>query len=161
MSKGLNETLSDAEFETNFTPLGAGYLLADVTRLMRAAFDDKMLELGLTASSWRVLVYLHRQDGTSQAELARQLEVSRASLGQMIDRLEGSGHVTRAGHPDDRRVWCVHLTAKARAMMPDVNQKAKSLHAASFGKLRPKDYERLTQILAELRSVLLKSSEGA
>ena len=40
-----------------------------------------MLDLGLTGSMWRVLVYLQREDGRSQADLAKELEVSRASLG--------------------------------------------------------------------------------
>lgn len=161
MIEETGEPLSEVDFRANFSPLGAGYLLADVTRLMRAAFDEKMLELGLTATSWRVLVYLHRQDGMSQAELARQLEVSRASLGQMIDRLEASGHVARAEHPDDRRMWCVHLTDKTRKVMSDISQKAKDVHAASFGKLNPLDYERLTQILSQLRRIMLKNNERA
>ncbi|WP_068875542.1 MarR family winged helix-turn-helix transcriptional regulator [Phenylobacterium sp. CCH9-H3] len=156
-----NELLSQDELDSGLSPMGGGYLLADVTRLMRAAFDDKMQELGLTASTWRVLIYLHRSDGVSQAALARQLEVSRASLGQMIDRLEQSGHVMRAEHSEDRRVWCVHLTAKALAMMPDVESKAKSLHALSFGKLAPKDYKKLLKILLELRDILVTNESAA
>jgi DNA-binding MarR family transcriptional regulator len=140
--------------------MGGGYLLADVTRLMRAAFDEKMQELGLTASTWRVLIYLRRSDGISQAALARLLDVSRASLGQIIDRLEKSGHVIRAEHSEDRRVWRVYLTAKARAMMPDVESKARSLHAKSFGKLAPKDYKQLSKILAELRDILVANESA-
>ena len=140
--------------------MGGGYLLADVTRLMRAAFDERMQELGLTASTWRVLIYLRRSDGISQAALARLLDVSRASLGQVIDRLEKSGHVMRAEHSEDRRVWRVYLTAKARAMMPDVESNARSLHATSFGKLAPEDYKHLLKILAELRAILIANGSA-
>ncbi len=160
MPRESNELLSQDELDSSFSPMGGGYLLADVTRLMRAAFDEKMQELGLTASTWRVLIYLRRSDGISQAALARLLDVSRASLGQIIDRLEKSGHVIRAEHSEDRRVWRVYLTAKARAMMPDVESKARSLHAKSFGKLAPKDYKQLSKILAELRDILVANESA-
>ncbi len=88
------------------------------------------------------------------------LEVSRASLGQMVDRLEASGHVSRAEHPDDRRVWCVYLTDKTRAKMVEIGQKATEVHDASFGQLSPSDYERLTQILSQLRTIMLTNSKG-
>lgn len=91
-----NEDSAPEALDLKFTPLGTGYLLAEVTRLLRASVDRRMLDLGLTGSMWRVLVYLQREDGRSQADLAKELEVSRASLGQMIDRLEHSGHVQRA-----------------------------------------------------------------
>lgn len=160
MPRESNELLSQDELDSSFSPMGGGYLLADVTRLMRAAFDEKMQELGLTASTWRVLIYLRRSDGISQAALARLLDVSRASLGQIIDRLEKSGHVIRAEHSEDRRVWRVYLTAKARALMPDVESKARSLHAKSFGKLAPKDYKQLSKILAELRDILVANESA-
>ncbi|WP_374344416.1 MarR family winged helix-turn-helix transcriptional regulator [Phenylobacterium sp.] len=160
MARESSELLLQEELDSSFSPLGAGYLLADVTRLMRAAFDEKMQELGLTASTWRVLVYLRRSDGISQADLARLLDVSRASLGQVIDRLEKSGHVVRVEHSADRRVWCVHLTAKAQAMMPDVEIRARDLHAHSFGKLDPKDYKQLSKILSELRAILANESNS-
>lgn len=155
MPRKSSELLLQEELDSSFSPLGAGYLLADVTRLMRAAFDEKMRELGLTASTWRVLVYLHRSDGISQANLARLLDVSRASLGQVIDRLEKSGHVARVENSEDRRVWRVHLTAKSRGMMPDVEIRARGLHADSFGKLDPGDYKQLSKILSELRDILM------
>ena len=161
MPRDSFERLLQEELDSSFSPLGTGYLLADVTRLMRAAFDEKMQELDLTASTWRVLVYLRRSDGISQADLARLLDVSRASLGQVIDRLEKSGHVVRVEHSDDRRVWRVHLTAKARAMMPDVEIRARNLHVSSFGKLDPKDYQQLAKILLELRAILMATESDA
>ena len=78
-----NEDSAPEALGLKFTPLGTGYLLAEVTRLLRASVDRRMLDLGLTGSMWRVLVYLQREDGRSQADLAKELEVSRASLGQM------------------------------------------------------------------------------
>ena len=46
----------------------AGFQLAEVTRLMRAAFDQRMRAIGLTSATWRVLVYLGRSDGRTQID---------------------------------------------------------------------------------------------
>ncbi|HEX8901338.1 MarR family transcriptional regulator [Vitreimonas sp.] len=99
---------------------GLGFAIADATRLMRSAFDARMRQVGLRGSSWRVLAYLYRQDGLSQTELARLLEITRAGAGQMIDQLEASGHVRRKSDPADGRRWRVYLDPRIRETMAQV-----------------------------------------
>src|SRR4051812_1293987 len=65
-----------------------GFLISDVARMMRSAFDRRVRRLGLTRSQWLVLSLLHRRPGVSQSELAEMLEVAPAAAGRMIDRLE-------------------------------------------------------------------------
>lgn len=149
-----NEDSAREALDLTFNPLGHGYLLAEVTRLLRASLDQRMLDLGLTGSMWRVLVYLQREDGRSQADLAKELEVSRASLGQMIDRLERSGHVRRRAHPDDRRIWRVFLTEKSREVMPSVGEKAQALHQQTFGRLAEDEHRAFIATLMTLRDSL-------
>ncbi len=110
------------EVETD--KLEISYMLTEVTRLMRVAFDQSMRAFGLTAASARALSHLRREDGLSQIELARRLEVSRMALGQTIDRLEKSGHVERRPDPTDRRVWRLHLTKKAKLLLPTLTEVA-------------------------------------
>lgn len=152
-----NEDSAPEALDLKFTPLGTGYLLAEVTRLLRASVDRRMLDLGLTGSMWRVLVYLQREDGRSQADLAKELEVSRASLGQMIDRLEHSGHVQRRAHPDDRRIWRVFLTEKSQEIMPSLGEKAQALHQQTFGRLAKDEHRALVATLMTLRDSLTRN----
>eukprot|EP01035_Chromulina_nebulosa_P042631 gene42631-57717_t len=42
-----------------------GYGLADVTHLLRMAFDQRMRKMGLTTATWRVIAYLSREDGAA------------------------------------------------------------------------------------------------
>jgi DNA-binding MarR family transcriptional regulator len=60
-----------------------------------------------------VLRYLlkaqREQRSVSPGELTRYLGVSTASMTAIIDRLEKSGHVSRAAHPTDRR--SIHVIA--------------------------------------------------
>jgi MarR family transcriptional regulator, transcriptional regulator for hemolysin len=90
-----------------------GFLISDVARLMRTAFDRRVRRLGLTRSQWLVINRLHRRPGATQSELADMLEVEKATAGRMIDRMEKKGWVARRPDPSDRRVNRLFLTAEA------------------------------------------------
>ena len=70
-----------------------GFLISDVARLMRTAFDRRVRKLGLTRSQWLVINRLHRRPGATQSELAEMLEVEKATAGRMVDRMEKKGWV--------------------------------------------------------------------
>lgn len=140
---------------------GIGFALADVTRLMRSMFDARMRELGLNGSTWRVLAYLYRQDGQTQAQLARLLEVSRAAIGQMIDRLEPSGHVERRHDRTDRRSWRVHLTARMHAEVPALIETVRVLEAECFAGLAEEEINQLAALVAKLRERLIVAQPAA
>jgi len=89
-----------------------GFLLNDVARLMRNAYDRRIRTLGLTRAQWWVLTHLYRGNGVTQTELAETLEIEKPTLGRLLDRLEAKGWVRREHDASDRRVWRVHLTAE-------------------------------------------------
>src|SRR3954453_21096444 len=80
-----------------------GFLISDVARLMRTAFDRRVRALGLTRSQWLVINRLHRRPGAPQSELAEMLEVEKATAGRMVDRMEKKGWVVRRADAGDRR----------------------------------------------------------
>src|SRR5215470_18771466 len=90
-----------------------GFLISDVARLMRTAFDRRVRRLGLTRSQWLVINRLYRRPGATQSELAEMLEVEKATAGRMVDRMEKKGWVMRRPDAADRRVKRLHLTAEA------------------------------------------------
>ena len=90
-----------------------GFLISDVARLLRTAFDRRVRRLGLTRSQWLVINRLHRHPGATQSELAEMLEVEKATAGRMVDRMENKGWVARRPDASDRRVNRLHLTEEA------------------------------------------------
>jgi DNA-binding MarR family transcriptional regulator len=91
-----------------------GFLLHDVSRLRRTAFDQRMKPLHITRSQWWVLsgVSRHESDGITQTELASVLDLGKVALGGLIDRLEERGFVERRPDPEDRRAKRIYLTRK-------------------------------------------------
>lgn len=97
--------------------LRLGYLIHDVSRLRRSAFDRCMKPLNVTRSQWWVLAYLSREDGMTQSQLAEELDLGKVAIGGLIDRLEKSGLVRRESDASDRRVNRVFLQPESKALI--------------------------------------------
>ena len=97
-----------------------GFLLHDVSRLLRKRFDGRARDVGVTRAQYRLLAHLGRQEGINQSTLADILEIEGMSLGQHIDRLEKGGWVVRRKNPTDRRAWNLFLTDKAHLIFDDM-----------------------------------------
>jgi DNA-binding MarR family transcriptional regulator len=99
-----------------------GFLMHDVSRLRRVVFDSFVKPLGITRSRWWVLACLSRHDGMTQSDLAGVLELGKAALGGLIDRLELSGLIQRRSDANDRRVKRIHLTHRGHQMVKEMRQ---------------------------------------
>ena len=99
-----------------------GFLVNDVTRLMRKLFDRRAARFGLTRAQWRALKRVHHDAGLTQSELAEYLEMEPIAVGRVIDRLQHAGFVERRADPQDRRRWRLHVTDKAHGVLDDMEQ---------------------------------------
>jgi DNA-binding MarR family transcriptional regulator len=97
--------------------LRLGFLIHDVSRLRRSAFDRCLKPLNVTRSQWWVLAYLSREDGMTQSQLAEELDLGKVAVGGLIDRLEKSGLVRREADASDRRVNRVFLEPKSKQLI--------------------------------------------
>ncbi|MEW6016779.1 MAG: MarR family transcriptional regulator [Pseudomonadota bacterium] len=133
---------------------GAGFVMGDVTRLMRKGFDRKVRNLGLSRPQWRVLVYVLENEGLSQSELARRLELERAPLGQLVRALESLGFVSRARSPIDQREWIVKAGEKAQDILPQMLEAANWLRGVTFQGISRDEQSTLLRLLERMRSNL-------
>ena len=131
-----------------------GFLLSDVSRLMRTRFDARARGLGLTRPQWRVLVFLARSEGINQSGLADQIEVERMTMGRMIDRLEAAGLVERRPDASDRRVHRLYLSQKARPILDEMVLLANDLHDEALGGLDDTDRVALRNLLTVIKDNL-------
>lgn len=70
-------------------------------------------QIGLNATDMAALGEVMMSGPLSPTELARRLQVSTAGVTTIVDRLESTGHVTRAQHPTDRRAVLVTPTPES------------------------------------------------
>jgi DNA-binding MarR family transcriptional regulator len=99
-----------------------GFLIADVARRMRRSFQASIEGSSLTLAQARALVYVSRNEGIRQVDLADLLEVQPMTLARLVDQLAGSGLVERRADPADRRVYRVFLTEAAAPHLAAIQQ---------------------------------------
>lgn len=128
-----------------------GYLITDVARMMRAAFDRRARQIGLTRPQWQVLSRLHRYPGITQTELAEMLEMERATAGRMLDRLERRGWLVRSADPADRRVNRLHLTAEADGIQAEMGRIATEFLDEAMSGLAEEERALLTAMMERVK----------
>jgi MarR family transcriptional regulator, transcriptional regulator for hemolysin len=135
--------------ETSF-----GYLLNDVTLLLRKHFDRRAVKFGLTRAQWRALKWLHRRPGMRQNELAEQLDMEPIAVGRVIDRLQAAGFVERRPDPKDRRAWRLHDTEQARGVVDDMEDIARGLRSDATRGISAADLEHMLGTLERIKENL-------
>ncbi len=138
-----------------------GFILNDVARLMRTAFDRRVKSLGLTRSQWWVLNHLFRNDGVTQSELAVILEVEKATLGRLLDRMEQKGWVRREGHAGDRRAKRVFLTKEVEPAIKTMRAAAAELRRDALYGLSASQTNEFVDALLAIKTNLWKPENGA
>ena len=131
-----------------------GFLLNDVARLMRTAYDRRIRQLGLTRAQWWVLTHLYRSDGVSQTELAEILEIEKPTLGRLLDRLEAKGWVRRDHDARDRRVWRVHLTSEVEPALRTMRKIAAELRRDALAGIGAAERDRFVDTLLAIKENL-------
>lgn len=135
-----------------------GFLIHDVSRMMRNWFDTRAQHLGLTRAQWRVLIQLSAREGASQRELAEILEIDTVSLGRHIDRLERDNWLERRPDPNDRRVWRLHLTKAAGPTLDEMEALATELHDTALAGLEAEERDLLQGALHRIKANIVAAS---
>lgn len=131
-----------------------GFLLAEISRLLRRRFDRRARTLGLTRAQWRVLAYLNRNEGINQSALAELLEIEPITLVRQLDRLEAGGLIERRLDAADRRVRLLHLTRKARPILERMQELSAEVRAEALEDFAPAAQEALIETLVGIKAKL-------
>ena len=77
---------------------------------LQKAFSENGVEV--TPVQVGLLFFLQKNDGSSLTQISQGLMLENPTVTGLIDRLEKLGYVKRSDHPNDRRVYLVHITEK-------------------------------------------------
>ena len=129
-----------------------GFLIADVSRLLRRAFERKLESgaLTLTLAQARTLVYVSRHEGVRQVELAELLEVQPITLARLLDQLAAGGLIERRADPTDRRAFLIYLTPAAQEQLDAIEAVASEIRARALVGI---DQAQATAVLAALQTM--------
>lgn len=95
------------------------YELTSFQDAMKDVFDIHFARHGLSEPKFKALIHLYMTGdrGLIQSELGAKMQVSRANITGLVERLEKEGFVVRNDDPSDKRAFRVCLTKRAFALM--------------------------------------------
>jgi DNA-binding MarR family transcriptional regulator len=132
-----------------------GLLFRQVRDALRDAMERELAANGhdLTLSQYITLKKLHY--GTASAsELAQAAELNPGAMTRLLDRLESAGLVQRAAHPSDRRALCIVLTARGKAIWPELEACADRVRERALAELDDKQRTELVRMLEQVHANL-------
>lgn len=132
-----------------------GFLLHDVSRLLRRNFSRRIQSLGLTQAQCRALVHLARNEGLRQVDLAEILEVQPITLARLIDQLAEADLVERRPDPADRRAFRLVLTRAAKPVVARIRELGALTWADATADVSPARMAQFSKTLLDLKRNLL------
>lgn len=130
------------------------FLVEEVPHKLRRLFDASTAKFGLTRTQWRALAYIFRTPGLTQTELAKCLELERASVGHVIDQLEKADYVERRAVEGNRRVWTLHLLPKTIGILPALRTEADAIYARLLAGIPADEVATVKRLLAAMSANL-------
>jgi DNA-binding MarR family transcriptional regulator len=139
--------------------------MAAVTSIMRAQqiimarLNELLDPLDLTFPRYEalMLLYYSRSGALPLGKISDRLQVHRASVTNVIDKLADRGYVERVSHERDRRAILARITKEGKRA---ARQATKRLNSAHFG-MAPLDDQACEEIFALLEPLRLHAGDFA
>ncbi len=124
------------------------FLMDEISRAARRAFDERTQPIGLHRTQWRVLAQLIKDPSLNQSDVARQLELESATVGLAVSALCNQGYIIRRRDLSDGRAWQLELTKKVEDILPELRRAADATHEKLWAGVSPAQKRSLTDVLA-------------
>ena len=131
-----------------------GYQIAHLNRLYDRRLQDALHDLGVAPGQFAPLVMLFEQDGLTQAELCRRINVEQPTMANTLDRMERDDLIKRKPDPKDKRRSTIHLTPRASAMRASVMDRARKVASLAVQALSPNEQETMFGLIAKMADAL-------
>jgi DNA-binding MarR family transcriptional regulator len=115
-----------------------------------AKFAERLRELELVPAQAGILRIVASSSGISQQGLAVLLGMVPSRLVPLLDELEGRGLLERQDHPEDRRLYALHLTDPGTRLLADLGRVARSHDAAVCASLSEGERAQLAALLTRI-----------
>jgi DNA-binding MarR family transcriptional regulator len=140
-----------------------GFLLTDLSRLFRQAFEKSVGDAGLelTPGEIRALAHVARYGGARQAVLAERMGVEPMTLSAYLDRLEARKLIVRTTDPTDRRAKVINHTEKAEDVIDLIRPLAERIYAQITEGIEPGELRTMERALMRMRGNLAQQAPSA
>ena len=115
-------------------------------------FRESLASLHITPGQAGLLILIRDNPGISQSDLARAMQVERATLGQTIEGLVRRDFIMRHRRPGDRRAYSLSLSPAGDDFLDQLIPAICAHEADVSQKLTANEFDRLRSLLQKFNS---------
>lgn len=127
-----------------------GFLIRRLHQIHVALFIEECAAFDVTPVQYSIMSAVQAHPGLDQARLGEEVGVDRATLANVVGRLDRRGLVRRRASAADRRLRLVDMTAAGAALLARMDAPARRAHARTVEALAPAERQVFVQALAQL-----------
>jgi DNA-binding MarR family transcriptional regulator len=127
-----------------------GYQIGLLGRLYDRRLQSVLKDFGVAPGQFAPLVMLFEQDGLTQAELCRRINVEQPTMANTLQRMERDGLIRRKDDAADKRRALVYLTPRAREMQAKVMESARAVSNQAVKGLSAADQDDMFRLMARM-----------
>lgn len=125
-----------------------GYRLRRAQLWVFKDINRRLARFELSPAQFSVLAVIAANPGINQLTIASALDIERAGLGRLVDRLVQQELVTRIASVEHRRYYALHLTAAGRKLLDRAKPVIAEGEKALAERLGPTAHKALLQALS-------------
>lgn len=114
--------------------------------------ENGMGNHGLNTGNPKIFLYLVRNEGCQQKDLARNCYVKSATLSTVLSNMEKNGFIERRRLEDNKRAYAIYLTDKGRKIRDMVEQRLDDIFDAALSDFSADEIEKLKEYLVRMRT---------
>jgi len=127
-----------------------GHLIRRAHQRSSAIFMEETRSLGITPVQFCALIVIREHSGIDATRVSELIAFDRATIGNVLARLEVKGLIVRRAGVEDKRTKLLFLTPKGQAIIRKLDAAAGRISERLLAPLAPSDRTLLLKLLAQL-----------
>lgn len=125
-----------------------------LARLLLFQVNEQVRPHGVSQGQLPILCCLQEEEGQTQAELCRKIQVEQPTMANTLRRMERDGLIVRIASEEDKRQVRIYLTEQIRPTVAALQQKRDEVVARMTRAMSPADLAELHRLLDHARANL-------
>jgi DNA-binding MarR family transcriptional regulator len=127
-----------------------GFLVRRLHQIHISLFGEECAEFDVTPVQFSIMSVIGQQPGLDQSQISEEVGVDRATLANVVARLEAAGLLRRATSRLDRRQKLLTLTQKGKSLLTRMQAPVYRAHARTIAALSPDEQAQFLALLSRL-----------
>ena len=127
-----------------------GYWLCRSARKLDKFFEAYLSDLNMTSNEYAILNSINSSESTTPSEIVEYLNMDKGYITRQIVNLEKKTLVKRVKSKKDARSYSLELTAKGKAILPDMIEGSHETNRQVKALLTKKEQDDLLKILLKI-----------